>query len=133
MIAAGIHHDAHEPGAEPGRALEAAELLHQRAADLLRDVLGVRAQPGQPPRQSVDAIVMPPQQGLERVAVAARGAVDEIAVGIDDDSGFISIDGERRGGPLHAARDRAEVGQRTAASIQGMNPGDRAWRPERLG
>src|SRR4051794_12100291 len=43
MIAASVHHDPHEPGPELGLALEAPDLLHERATDLLRDVVRIRS------------------------------------------------------------------------------------------
>jgi hypothetical protein len=83
MVAAGIHDNAGEPGREFGLALEAADLLDQRAADVLRDVFRMRARSGHPPGDAVNAVVVPTQQGLERIAIAARGTVDEIAVGVE--------------------------------------------------
>src|SRR5262245_27037544 len=120
MIAAGVHHDADEPGGEPGFTLEAADLLHQRAADVLGDVLCVRTRPGHPPRDAVDAVVVSPQQRFERITVAARRAIDEVAIGVRDGLRDTTGAGRRaralRGGLVRPRLDRWAV-----ACLQGWS------------
>src|ERR1700716_397346 len=118
MIAAGIHDNAGEPGREFGLALEAADLLDQRAADVLRAVSRMRARSGHPPGDAVNAIVVPTQQGLERIAIAARGTVDEIAIGVE--RGAIATGAGARTGQLRGRPDRSQLDRRTLAALQGI-------------
>ena len=48
-VTAGVERNSAEPGAELGLTTEASDLLDQSAADVLSDVIGVRAGPGQLP------------------------------------------------------------------------------------
>ncbi len=84
-VAAGVEGDAAQPGGEFGLAAKAADLLDQRAADVLGDVVGVGARSGQLPGEAVDAVVMPLEQGRERVAVAGAGGGDETGIWIAAD------------------------------------------------
>ena len=75
-----------KPSGEFGFAPIAADLLHQRAADVLGDVVGIGARPGQLPGESVDSAVMPLEQLRECVAVAGAGGGNETGIWIAADA-----------------------------------------------
>ena len=81
-ISAGVEGDAVEPGGEPSLAAIAANLLDQRAADILRDVVGIGARTGQLPGEAVDAVIMAVEQRGECVAVAGASGGDETGIRI---------------------------------------------------
>ena len=87
VIMAGISDYTDKPCRELGFAFEAADLLHQRATDLLGNVLRIGARSGQPPCKTVHQVVVPPQQGLERRSIAEGGAIDKILIAIAGDLG----------------------------------------------
>jgi hypothetical protein len=85
QIARRIEHDAAQPGGEFRLAPEGRDLLDQRAADILRDIIGIGARSGQLPGKPVDPVIMPPQQRAERFPIAGNRGGEEIIVGIVSD------------------------------------------------
>ena len=81
-VAAGVEGDPRQPGRELRVAAKASDLLDKGAADLLRDVVGIRARSGQPPRETVDSIIVTTEQRLERLAIAGNGRGDKIDIRI---------------------------------------------------
>ena len=81
-IAAGVEGDACQPGREFRFPAEAADLFDQGAADVLGNVVRVRARPGQLPREPVDPVVVAAQQGLERVPASGEDGVDKVNIRI---------------------------------------------------
>ena len=72
-----VDHDAVEPGAEAAAPLERREPGQGFEEDLLRRVLGVLRVVEHADRDVVDPSLMPPDEVLERLAIAGAGARDE--------------------------------------------------------
>src|SRR5262249_47269883 len=79
-----------------GLALEAADLLDQRPADVLRDVVRVGRRSRHAPGHAVNPVVMAFEQGFEGIAIALLGPLHELAVGVDGDRR--TVDGRARNG-----------------------------------
>ena len=82
VIAARIDRDAHQPGAEPGLSPERADLLDQGTADVLGNVLRICVRAGQPPGNPMNAIIVSPQQCVERAAIPGGSPLHQVAVGV---------------------------------------------------
>jgi hypothetical protein len=81
-IAARIEHDAAQPSGELRLAAEVSELFDQGAADILRDVVGIRPRAGHLPGKSVNPIIVTPEQGFESLAITGHGGGEQISIRI---------------------------------------------------
>ena len=84
-IPACVEGDSGEPGREQGFAAKAPDLFDERAADILRDVVGVGSRSGELPGDCVDPVVVALEQGGERVTIAGTGSGDETGIWIAAD------------------------------------------------
>ena len=82
QIAAGIEHDAAQPGAELRLTAKHGELLDEHAAHVLRDIVGIGARSGELPGEGVDAVIVPVEQRRERGSIAAHSRGNQPGVRI---------------------------------------------------
>ena len=84
-VPAGVERDPAQPGAELGFSAEAADLLYQRAANVLCDVVGISASAGQLPGETMDTVVMALEERGEGISIAGDRGGDETGIWIATD------------------------------------------------
>jgi len=71
--------DREHPGAEAETRIEAVEVLQDAYERLLDDVLRQVRAAGHTQDEGVEGLLVGPDQGLDRLAVASLGAADELS------------------------------------------------------
>jgi hypothetical protein len=69
-VPASIEGNSAQPGAELGLPAKASDLFYERAANVLRNVVGIRPRARQLPGEAMDAVVVALEKRREGIAIA---------------------------------------------------------------